>query len=175
MRNQFLLPHFFRGIFLCILLPPVLIGCSSYDVKPTQALHVVDDPLQKALYIQYAELALRETEEGNPVSARIYAQKAEWAAAGKAVPLPTFNARAFSEAQLAKLREGQQKFTQLFNAGVGMKMPSTFARAQAMLDCWIEELAENVDAGDIVACEQAFDRAVDVLILRLADNEKATK
>ena len=127
-------------------------GCSTVDIAGTRALQPDVPPLQSELHIQYSELALREMTEGKPVSAKRYNDKALQAAAGIRV--------------MPEKPEGQEMMVQydllmnFIGSGSPSPSPATLARAQVMFDCWLEERMENIDPGDIAACKQAFEVAI---------------
>ena len=139
-------------------------GCMSENAVETRNLEKPDQPFQRALYVQYAELALREIEEGNVTSAELFDRKARLAAAGENVAIPSVPDSLSVDAL-------QKHFTQQSY----LHMPVVSARAQAMLDCWIEELDQGVDIGDIAACRQAFERAIAVLNDALSVKNKPIK
>lgn len=127
-------------------------GCDTVDIASTRALQPDVPPLQSELHIQYSELALRELAEGNPVAAKLYNDKALQAAAGFRV--------------LPEKPEGEEMLVQydrlmnFIGSGSPSPSPAVLARAQVMFDCWLEERMENIDPGDIAACKQAFEVAI---------------
>lgn len=128
-------------------------GCTDVDVDvaSTRALQPDVPPLQAELHLQYSELALREMAEGNPASAKLYNDKALQAAAGHRV-LP----------EKPQGPEMQVHYDRLvaFMGSASRTSAAVLARAQVMYECWHEERRENIDPGDIAACEQAFETAL---------------
>ncbi len=141
----------------------VLGGCMFVNIAETRNLETPSEPFQRALYQQYAELALREVEEGNIASAQMFDRNARLAAAGDDVPLPNTQDTHVLNDALTDLHAGKKTLQKFFDHEVYHRMPIVSARAQAMLDCWIEEQLQGVDEGDIVACRQAFERAIAAL------------
>lgn len=150
-------------------------GCMSVNAVETRNLEKPDQPFQRALYVQYAELALREIEEGNVTSAELFDRKARLAAAGENVAIPSVPDSLSVDAKLVDLNAGQKALQKHFTHQSYLHMPVVSARAQAMLDCWIEELDQGVDIGDIAACRQAFGRAIAVLNDALSVKNKPIK
>lgn len=140
-----------------------LSGCITVNTTDTRNLEKPDQPFQRALYVQYAELALREVEEGNVTSAEMFDRKARLAVAGDNVSMPSVHDILSLDNKSADLRVGQRTLQKHFDQEAYLHMPVVSARAQVMLDCWIEEQGQGVDIGDIAACRQAFERAVAVL------------
>jgi len=132
----------------------------TVNTAETRHLDMPSEPFQRALYQQYAELALREAEEGNVTSAEMFNRNARLAAAGKEVPFPHFQDTYLLSDELSDIRKGKKILQEFFDQEVYRRMPVVSARAQAMLDCWIEEQMQGVDEGDIAACRQAFERAI---------------
>lgn len=152
-----------RCVILGLISIVSLNGCMIANVVETRNLEKPDQPFQRALYVQYAELTLREVEEGNVTSAELFDRKARLAAAGKIVPMPSVLESFSIDTKLIDLNVGQQMLQEHFDQQSYLHMPVVSARAQAMLDCWIEEQGQGVDIGDIAACRQAFERAIAVL------------
>jgi len=138
-------------------------GCTSVDVSKTRNLAVTDKPYQRALYLQYAELTLREVEEGNVSSARNFDSKARLAASGGQVPLPVHDETILYGERADVLQAAQRALIGYLDQKSYLVLPVVTARAQAMLDCWIEEEEQGVDIGDVAACQQAFKLAMAVL------------
>lgn len=151
-----------RTIFLLISVI-CLNGCMGVNVVETRNLEKPDQPFQRALYLQYAELALREIEEGNVTSAELFDRKARLAAAGENVAISSVPDSLSVDTKLVDLNVGQHALQKHFAQQSYLHMPVVSARAQAMLDCWIEELDQGVDIGDIAACQQAFEHAIATL------------
>lgn len=141
-------------------------GCASLDVMETRNLDVTEKPYQRALFLQYSELALREIEEGNVSSAGIFNSKAKLAAAEGNISFPVYDETTLSDARAEVLQAAQRVLQGYLDQEADLELPVVTARAHAMLDCWIEEEEQGVDIGDIAACRQAFKRAIAVLETR---------
>ena len=152
-----------RLLTTCFMLAFSITGCGAMDTTATRNLSTPGQPFYQALYIQYAELFLRDVEEGNTVSAKIYHNMSLLTASGVAVPAPVIPEEEIPVDRLKTVQAGNHEFDNIPRTRAISSTPEVYARAQAMLDCWIEELSQNVDAGDIAACQQAFERAIAVL------------
>ncbi|MGJ3258140.1 MAG: hypothetical protein ACFE0S_00925 [Rhodospirillales bacterium] len=111
------------------------------------------DPVLRQLHIQYGELALRKSAEGNLVAARHFDVKAARAADGERV-----------RPDRPDDQDAVESYDRVISAiADDADAPAVRARAQVMFDCWIDERAQGVDVGDIEACKQELDRALFIL------------
>lgn len=146
----------FKKLFLCAAFATLAVplgGCGNAKVASVPVSHFDGKSFAQQLSLQYAELAFRKLEEGNTPAARIFYEKANRAANGDAV--------------LPELPDGAETTTVFdrVRAGLGEtgRAVAVRARAQVMFDCWLEERAQAVDPGDIKACRQSLERALNLL------------
>lgn len=130
-----------------------LMACAPENIAEMRAIDPEVQALPKQLHLQYSTLSLRKSEEGNPDSARHFLVKAEQAAAGITVMPDRFPEKN------KYIENAYHSLEQLLSSSTEIE-PAVKARAQVMYDCWLEEVQQAVDPGDIAACKQAFDQAM---------------
>lgn len=139
-------------VFIVTLAVP-LASCTSEVLVSSRSQDSGPDPVLRQLHIQYGELALRKQAEGSLVAARHFDVKAMRAANGEHV-------RPDRPGDLDAVKAYDRVTSAIADDG---NAPAVRARAQVMFDCWIDERAQGVDAGDIRACKQELDRALVIL------------
>jgi len=147
LKNRF---YFALVSALSLLVP--LFGCTNYEGANVRVTENGEYPFMMQLRLQYGELALRKNVEDNTASATHFAEKAARAAIGQTVTpdLPDDDESGRAYDRLSGALRSANPAT----------MPAERARAQVMYDCWLEERAQAVDADDIAACGQQFERAL---------------
>jgi len=129
-----------------------LCGCVNLEAAQKVAFDNGEHAFSKQLNLQYGELALRKNAEGNTASADHFADKAARAATGQNIA-PDRPGDDESRRALVRL-------TAAFKNLNPENTPAVSARAQVMYDCWVEERTQHIDADDIAACGQQFERAL---------------
>ena len=131
-----------------------MVACAPENIAEIRASDPDVPAFSKQLHLQYGALALRKIEEGNPVSAAYFLVKAEQAAAGMTV-MPD------RDPEKNKITEHAYHSLDMVLSDSGSEIaPAVKARAQVMYDCWLEEMQQAVDPGDIAACKLAFEQAI---------------
>lgn len=144
--------------FCCMFmlgLTPAIAGCADTQAGGLRAPIADRESVGQQLYLQYGALALRKRAEGNPDAAGRFSFKAEQARLGANVPPEPATGLALNEAQ--------RRLTAALADPAASADPAVTARAQVMYDCWLDEYREGVDAGDIKACKQEFERALQIM------------
>tara|TARA_R110001592_G_scaffold64194_4_gene197438 strand:- start:11531 stop:12406 length:876 start_codon:yes stop_codon:yes gene_type:complete len=128
----------------------------DWNIAEVRALPQQGNKFQQALHSDYVALAQIEHDEGHWDAVSYYDIKARQAAIGAKV-LPTTMAERSNPAEHVKeLTEGRAVLMRMLDAGGPDKAPVLAARAQTQFDCWIEELEENFQPGDIALCRNGF-------------------
>ena len=138
----------------------LLAACTAIDIEKTRALPSNGTPFQKALHVEYAELAFVEDDEGDPDNAVLFDKKAHAAAQGKGVQPQDTKARKLPRNKVAELEAARTALVAALDSGAREKAPKHAARAQVMFDCWMEEQEEDFQPKDIARCRSAFEKAL---------------
>ena len=138
----------------------LLAACTAIDIDKTRALPSKGTAFQKALHVEYAQLAFGEDDEGDPKNAVFFDKKAHAAAQGKGVQPQAIKARNLPGNKVADLKTARAALVSAFDSGAREKAPKHAARAQVMFDCWIEEQEEDFQPKDIARCRSDFDTAM---------------
>lgn len=124
----------------------LLAGCNVTDVKDLQAAKAqVGTPFTQALTDEYRAAATHEAEvEYEWNHAAIFARKGLKAARGEVVMPEELNAWGEIPApRVGELSDARMRLVGYLNDGVRERVPAPAAKAQVMLDCWIEEETEG--------------------------------
>ncbi len=140
---------------------PLLAACAAMgpDVESTKAMAVKGDAFAKALHAEYVALAMSEREQGDTDSAEYYNKKAMDVAAGKNVMPQALKERKLPKGTEDEIEAARAGLVTALVTGGKQKAPAASAKAQAMLDCWLEQQEENDQPKDIEACRSAFNKA----------------
>ncbi len=138
----------------------LLAACSAIDIDKTRALPSKGTSFQKALHVEYAQLAFEEDDEGDSRDAVFFDKKAHAAAQGTGVQPQNTKARTLPKNKVAELGAARTRLVAALGSGAREKAPKHAARAQAMFDCWMEEQEENNQPKDIARCRSAFEKAL---------------
>ena len=135
-------------------------ACSAIDIEKTRALPSEGTTFQKALHVEYAQLAFEEDYEGDSDNAVFFDKKAHAAAQGKEVQPENTKAHKLPKNKVAELEAARIELVAALGSGAREKAPEHAAHAQAMFDCWMEEQEEDIQPKDIARCRSAFDKAL---------------
>jgi outer membrane protein OmpA-like peptidoglycan-associated protein len=114
----------------------------------------------RALYGEYLDLSKWEWAQGDYRSADYYAVRAESSAQGKSVAPEMPANRKLPPATVPDISNARTKLTGQLAAGAPQKVPGPAAKAQAMLDCWMEQQEENFQSEHIAYCRDGFTSAM---------------
>jgi len=138
----------------------LLAACTAIDIDKTRGLSSKGTAFQKALHVEYAEIAFGEDDEGDPKNAVFFDKKAQAAAQGKGVQPQAIKARNLPKNKVGELAAARTRLLAALDSGAREKAPKHAARAQVMFDCWIEEQEEDFQPKDIARCRSAFEEAL---------------
>jgi OOP family OmpA-OmpF porin len=142
----------------------LLSGCAVYNAQNLDSIEATaGNDFTRALTVEYKGFAQSEVAESDWIDAEHFADKAKATAAGRvAAPeqLSDWNIPADKRQEIADARAN---LVTVLDASARTKMPDVAARAQARLDCWMEQQEEGHQADDIQACRQGFRTAYNQL------------
>lgn len=138
----------------------LLAACTAIDIDKTRGLSSTGTAFQKALHVEYAEIAFGEDDEGDPKNAVFFDKKAQAAAQGKGVQPQAIKARNLPKNKVGELAAARTRLLAALDSGAREKAPKHAARAQVMFDCWMEEQEEDFQPKDIARCRSAFEEAL---------------
>lgn len=153
-----------KQLALAGLIVPFLGACAlGPDLEMTRGMTPAGSAFDQALYQEYLALAQAEDDEGDIEDANYFNAKAV-AAAGGGTVLP----QPIEERDLPMMRRGfmfevqnvRDMLVIALDDGAREMVPNHAARAQAMFDCWLQELEENNQPDHIKACRDGFDEAM---------------
>jgi len=145
----------------------------SKDVAAAKAMTPTGSPFARALHEEYTALADEALKESDLVHARRYVDKALTAGGGRDVAPENPGTWLLPRRSRAWLSDSYARLLAALDGGGRETEPRASARAQAMLDCWIEEEHEDIWARapgvdmyqpeDIERCRHGFLQAMEVL------------
>lgn len=142
-----------------------LVGaCSNTDLmQQTEKKPQTGNAFTKDAYAEYMKLAESEEMQKDRSSAKHYLTKANLSAEGKEVGPDDPKLRQIDNAEKKPIEAGYTKLTTALKNGAGKRQPADAAKAQAMLDCWMEQAEEGWQWDDIMACRTGFEKSVAML------------
>jgi OmpA-OmpF porin, OOP family len=114
----------------------------------------------RALYGEYMELSRWEYAQGDYRSADYFAVRAEASSQAKSVAPEMPANRKLPAETVGDISSARTRLTSQLAAGSTQKAPAPSARAQAMLDCWMEQQEENFQSPHINYCRDRFNSAM---------------
>jgi OOP family OmpA-OmpF porin len=147
------------GLFL-----GMLAACQTpagLEINTARGLAPAPPAFNQALYSEYMGVTeFEQVQMQDWDSADLYARKAKSAAAGQRVlPEEVFDYELppGTEGEISAARE---RLMSAFEKGGREVRPNDAARAQVMLDCWLEQQEENIQPPHIAACKEGFFAAI---------------
>lgn len=142
-----------------------LLGACSNDalIKQTEQKSPTGNAFTKDAYAEYMKLAESEEKQADHSSAKHYLTKASLSAEGKEVGPDDPKLRQIDNAEKKPIEAGYAKLTTALRNGAGERKPAEAAKAQAMLDCWMEQAEEGWQWDDIATCRTGFEQSVAAL------------
>jgi len=140
-------------------------------VARAEATSVPADPYlasQRAAYIGFAEF--ENDRMYDYTDAQFHADRAVRAANGERVMPQAIGDRMLNPTDAARLTEARQRLMGVLDAGAPEIAPGPAGRAVASFDCWVEQSEENIQPGDIAACEEGFEEAMSKVEAAMANN-----
>ena len=148
------------GSFLLaqLVLVLVLAGCGrAFDDQGLRALNLQRGDFTSALSREYQAFALFEAEEMADLrDAARFRDKAIQAARGEAVPPERVGDWRIPADYAGELKAARRRLVAAFDKGARAHLPELAARAQARLDCWLEQREEDWQTAHIAACRHGF-------------------
>lgn len=154
------------GLIVTVTLLGLVSACIGMDPSSVADLEPRGDVFQAALHREYAELATKESKLYDWSDATQFAHKAEAAAEGRDVPPEMPEIWGITAPELEELQAARQSLIDLTETA-RVRTPDQLAKAQAALDCWIEEQQEGHQPDMIAACKQRWEAAMALAQLTL--------
>jgi OOP family OmpA-OmpF porin len=139
-------------------------ACSNTDLmQQTEQKSPTGSAFAKDSYTEYMKLAESEEMQKDHSSAKHYLTKADLSAEGKEVGPDDPKLRQIDNTEKKPIEAGYTKLKTALQNGAGERKPAEAAKAQAMLDCWMEQAEEGWQWDDIAACRTGFEKSVAML------------
>jgi len=142
----------------------LLSGCAGvfgqHDVDALNSATPSGDAFTAALSSEYRELANSEWKQMDWRDGQHFAKKGLAAVAGEAIEPDDVGSRDIPAAALGDLSAAAGLLAEKLANGAREHKPEIAAKAQASLDCWMEQQEENHQPNDIAACRKSFEDAV---------------
>jgi OmpA-OmpF porin, OOP family len=138
----------------------LLTACQGMETQRAEKVTPTGGQFEQALYGEYLDLSKWEWAQGDYRDADYFARRAQTAAGGQTVlPEMPANRRLPSDA-VPDITSARARLTNQLSGGAAQKVPAPAARAQAMLDCWMEQQEENHQPPHIAYCRDGFTSAM---------------
>lgn len=138
----------------------LLSACQGMETQRAEKMPSTGSAFDRALYGEYLDLSKWEWAQGDYGSADYYAVRAESAAQGRSVSPELLANRKLPPSAVSDIDGARARLTGQLAAGAGQKVPAPTARAQAMLDCWMEQQEENRQPQHIAYCRDSYSMAM---------------
>ncbi len=141
-----------------------LAGCArpaGVEINTARGLQPTGPAFTQALYSEYMGVAeFEQVEMQDWDSADRYAVKAKGAAADQLVLPEEVSDYDLPPETVGEIAAARARLVRAFDRGGREASPSDAARAQVMLDCWLEQQAENIQPPHIARCREGFELAM---------------
>lgn len=134
----------------------LLAGCTGMELTEAEATKPAAGGFNAALYKEYVDLSRFEFREGDYRSSDHYALKAISAAKSQSVNPDPVTMRQLPKDSVGEITTAHGRLTKALADGARDKAPPLAAKAQAMLDCWMEQQEENFQPVDIARCRTEY-------------------
>lgn len=142
----------------------LLSGCAVYDAQNLESIEATaGNDFTRALTTEYKGYAQSEVAESDWIDAEHFADKAKATAAGRVALPEELSDWSLPADKTQEIADARANLVSILDASARTKMPDVAARAQARLDCWIEQQEEGHQQDDIQACRQGFRTAYNQL------------
>ncbi|MDE0407686.1 MAG: OmpA family protein [Alphaproteobacteria bacterium] len=131
-------------------------GCAS-SLKDAQMAEATGSDFQMGLIEGYKKLADMEAAEGDWRDARVFADRVLAVAGGADVMPEQPSGRALPADAKLEVEIAQARLETILDGGGRDKAGKAAAMAQVGFDCWLQELEENIQPGDIANCKAMFE------------------
>ncbi|MEZ5845413.1 MAG: OmpA family protein [Geminicoccaceae bacterium] len=126
-----------------------------------EATSVPSDPYLaslRAAYLGFADFEFSKMYDFTDT--QFHAERAMQAAGGQRVQPQNVGDRMIPSGDVAMLTEARGRLMAALDAGAPEIAPGPAGRAVASFDCWLEQQEENIQPGDIAACQEGFEAAM---------------
>ena len=138
-----------------------LSACTGdWDDDEVRALDPGPDPFDQALFDAYIDLAVGEQAEEDWRDVDQFLARARRIAGGEAVVPDRVEDRELPPEAIPALETARVELVTALARGGRIFAPVDAARAQALYDCWIQEVEEDHQRSDIDNCRRAFRSAL---------------
>lgn len=147
----------------------VAAGCAPNRFQTeasTSGLNRTQSAFDNAVAANYRKLSDLEYKQGDHKDGDTYALRAVAASQGAATTPDDLKNRRIPASATSEVAQGRQRLVAALDRNGRTAKPDVAAYAQASFDCWVEQLAEDLQPNHIQACKDAFMKA-------LAELEKA--
>jgi OOP family OmpA-OmpF porin len=142
----------------------LLSGCAIYDSQNLESIQATaGNEFTRALTVEYKAFSQSEVAESDWYDAEHFADKAKATASGVVAAPEELSDWSLPADKTQEIADARANLVTILDASARSKMPDIAARAQARLDCWIEQQEENHQSDDIQACRQGFRTAYNQL------------
>jgi OOP family OmpA-OmpF porin len=142
----------------------LLSGCAIYDSQNLESIQATaGNEFTRALTVEYKAFSQSEVAESDWYDAEHFADKAKATASGVVAAPEELSDWSLPADKTQEIADARANLVTILDASARGKMPDVAARAQARLDCWIEQQEENHQSDDIQACRQGFRTAYNQL------------
>ena len=131
-------------------------GCAS-NLDDAQMAEATGSDFQMGLIEGYKKLADMEAAEADWQDARVFADRVLAVAGGADVMPESPSARALPADSKLAVEIAQARLDTIMEGGGREKAGKATAMAQVGFDCWLQELEENIQPGDIANCKAMFE------------------
>lgn len=142
----------------CIACAFLMTACTlgPYDARELGSLPPAPSTFQATLKDGYVVLGDRELKEYDWTDAARFYRRATAAAKGEAFDPELIASRFLSDEAKSELTAARADLIELLNNGARALAGASAARAQTGFDCWMQEIEEGHQPGDIAGCRDGF-------------------
>jgi len=138
-----------------------LAACTgTFDLDAVKNMDSQGSAFQKALHVEYVDLADDERLESDWADAVFFNDRARNAANAKSFGPQNMGDRSIPAKAAPAMSSARARLIAALEAGGAKRKPKAAARAQAMFDCWMQEQEENFQPHDIARCRANFEAAM---------------
>ena len=138
-----------------------LAACTgSFDLDAVKNMKSQGSAFQKALHVEYVDLADDERIESDWADAGFFNERARSAAMAQSFGPQNLGDRSIPAKSVKAMSSARARLMAALEAGGAKRKPKAAARAQAMFDCWMQEQEENFQPDDIARCRANFEAAM---------------
>ena len=146
-----------------------LAACTgTYDLGAVKNMDSTGSAFQKALHMEYVDLAEDESLESDWTDAVFFNDRARNAAMAHSFGPQNMGDREIPAKAAPAMSSARARLMAALEAGGAKRKPKAAARAQAMFDCWMQEQEENFQPHDIARCRAEFELAMKQLQVKRA-------